>query len=93
MKTVKKVFIIAEIGVNHNGSLELAYRLIDEAVKAGADAVKFQTSRVENVISRFAPKADYQKKLTEKDHGKADKEGGTITLDDWVENVTQGKGS
>ena len=64
MKTVKKVFIIAEIGVNHNGSLELAYRLIDEAVKAGADAVKFQTSRVDNVVSRFAPKADYQKKAT-----------------------------
>ena len=61
MKPGNNVFIIAEIGVNHNGKLDLAYQLIDEAVKAGTDAVKFQTSRAENVVSRYAPKAKYQK--------------------------------
>ena len=45
------VFIIAEAGVNHNGSLELAKKLIDVAVEAGADAVKFQYFRTENIIS------------------------------------------
>jgi N,N'-diacetyllegionaminate synthase len=72
VSTTDKVFIIAEIGVNHNGSLDLAYQLIDEAVKAGTDAVKFQTSRVENVVSRYAPKADYQKKATGSDESQFD---------------------
>ena len=62
-----KVFIIAEAGVNHNGRLALAFKLIDVALKAGADAVKFQTFKASNVISRFAPKAEYQKKTTGKD--------------------------
>jgi N,N'-diacetyllegionaminate synthase len=57
-------FIIAEAGVNHNGSVELAKRLVDEAVKAGCDAVKFQTFKAENVVSRIAEKAEYQKKHT-----------------------------
>lgn len=57
-----KTFIIAEAGVNHNGSIELAKKLIDVAVEAGADAVKFQTFKTENVISIYAPMADYQKK-------------------------------
>lgn len=57
--------IIAEAGVNHNGSLEMAGRLIDAAVEAGVDAVKFQTFRAENIISSSAPKADYQKKTTD----------------------------
>ena len=57
-----KCFIIAEAGVNHNGSLELAYKLVDVAVKAGVDAVKFQTFKTENVVSKNAEKADYQKK-------------------------------
>jgi N,N'-diacetyllegionaminate synthase len=55
------VFIIAEAGVNHNGSLKLAKQLIDVAVDAGVDAVKFQTFKSENLVSKYAKKADYQK--------------------------------
>ena len=58
------VLIIAEAGVNHNGSVELAKKLIDKAVFAGADAVKFQTFKAKNVASKNAPKADYQKQTT-----------------------------
>ena len=57
-------FIIAEAGVNHNGDLELAHRLVDVAVEAGADAVKFQTFKAERMISRGAPKANYQVETT-----------------------------
>ena len=57
----KKVFIIAEAGVNHNGSIELAKKLIDVAVEAGADAVKFQTFKTENLVSKNVQKAKYQK--------------------------------
>ncbi|BAI79864.1 N-acetylneuraminate synthase [Deferribacter desulfuricans SSM1] len=57
-----KTFIIAEAGVNHNGKLDLAKKLIDVAVEAGADAVKFQTFKTEEVISEIAPMAEYQKK-------------------------------
>ena len=53
-------YIIAEAGVNHNGDMELAKKLIDIAVEAKADAVKFQTFKTENVISTKAPKAEYQ---------------------------------
>lgn len=59
-----KVFIIAEAGVNHNGDLALAYKLVDAAVEAGADAVKFQTFKAENVVSRSTEKAEYQKETT-----------------------------
>jgi len=55
------VFIIAEAGVNHNGSVRLAKELIDVAVEAGVDAVKFQTFKTENLVSKTAQKADYQK--------------------------------
>ena len=55
-----KVRIIAEIGVNFNGQLKIAYELIDAAKDAGVDAVKFQTSVPDKMISRFAEKADYQ---------------------------------
>ena len=57
-----KVFIIAEAGVNHNGSMNIAKKLIDAASKAGADAVKFQTFKTEKLVSVHAKKADYQKK-------------------------------
>ncbi len=58
---MSKVFIIAEAGVNHNGSLELAKKLIDSAVEAGADAVKFQTFKADKLLSKYTQKADYQK--------------------------------
>jgi len=54
------VFIIAEAGVNHNGDVGLARQLVDVAAEAGADAVKFQTFKAEQVASPSAPKADYQ---------------------------------
>ena len=57
---MKKVFIIAEAGVNHNGSSDIAKELIDAAVKAGADAVKFQTFKAANLVSKTAQKADYK---------------------------------
>ncbi len=59
-----KTFIIAEAGVNHNGSIELAKQLINVAVNAGADAVKFQTFKAEKLVSKSAKKADYQKETT-----------------------------
>lgn len=59
-----KTLIIAEAGVNHNGNFELAKKLVDKAVEAGADIVKFQTCKAENVISRYADKAEYQKVTT-----------------------------
>ena len=62
-----KTFIIAEAGVNHNGSLDMAFQLIDVAVAAGADAVKFQTFKAEKVIAVNAPKAGYQKETTGSD--------------------------
>ena len=55
-----KVLIIAEAGVNHNGNLELAKKLIDVAAKAGVDIVKFQTFKADKLVSRTAKKADYQ---------------------------------
>ena len=58
------VFIIAEAGVNHDGSIDNAYRLIDAAVEAGADAIKFQTFKAESLVSKNVDKANYQKQTT-----------------------------
>ena len=60
-----RVFIIAEAGVNHNGSVVLAKRLIDVAVDAGADAVKFQTFKAEKLVCKSARKAEYQQETTD----------------------------
>ena len=58
---ISKTFIIAEAGVNHNGSLKKALKLIDAAATAGAYAIKFQTFKAENLATDYAPKAEYQK--------------------------------
>ena len=58
----RRVTIIAEAGVNHKCDIEIAKKMIEEAKKAGADIIKFQTGLPKNVISRFAPMAEYQKK-------------------------------
>jgi N,N'-diacetyllegionaminate synthase len=79
-----KVIIIAEAGVNHNGDLELAKKLIDAAAEAGADYVKFQTFKAEKLVSQVASKAEYQVVNTQ------DEEGSQYTMlkklelsDDW----------
>ncbi len=60
-------FVIAEAGVNHNGSIKIAKKLIDVASQAGADAVKFQTFKAKNLVSKNAQKANYQKETTDED--------------------------
>lgn len=60
-----KTFIIAEAGVNHNGSFELAKQLVDKAVLVGADCIKFQTFNSKNLVSKNAQKAEYQKRTTD----------------------------
>lgn len=57
---MNKVFIIAEAGVNHNGSLDLAKRLVNCAVEAGVDCIKFQTFKAESLVNKTAQKAEYQ---------------------------------
>ena len=57
----KRCFIIAEAGVNHNGDIGLAYKLIDAAKEAGVDCIKFQTFKTEKVISKNTEMASYQK--------------------------------
>lgn len=60
----ERTFIIAEAGVNHNGDLGIAKKLVDVAVNAGADAVKFQTFNADDIVTRNAPKAKYQNEIT-----------------------------
>lgn len=60
-----KTLIIAEAGVNHNGNIDLACKLVDIAVEAGADIVKFQTFEAEKLATKSAKKADYQSKVTD----------------------------
>lgn len=67
-----KCLIIAEAGVNHNGKLDLALKLCDEAKKCGADVVKFQTWKTENLITRNVAQADYQAKNTGKKESQFD---------------------
>ena len=55
------VLIIAEAGVNHNGSMVIARKLVDAAVEAGVDIIKFQTFKAEKLVSKEAKKAEYQK--------------------------------
>ena len=58
----KPIFIIAEAGVNHNGSIEIAKKLVDAAAETGVDAVKFQTFKSENLVTTGAPRASYQER-------------------------------
>ena len=63
----QSTIIIAEAGVNHNGSIELAEKLIDVAVESGSDFVKFQTFKAETLVTQTADKAEYQKEITDTD--------------------------
>lgn len=61
---MSKTLIIAEAGVNHNGDIDIAKKLVDVAAEAGADYVKFQTFIANDLVSKYAAKADYQKETT-----------------------------
>lgn len=62
---MRRTYIVAEAGVNHNGSLAIAKQMVDVAAQAGANAVKFQTFKAEQLVSKSAPKASYQKATTD----------------------------
>lgn len=66
------VYIIAEAGVNHNGSIELAKKMVDEAKEAGVDCIKFQTFVSKNIVSKNAAKAEYQKQQTDANESQLD---------------------
>ena len=61
---MNKTIVIAEAGVNHNGDIETAKRLIDVAAEAGVDYVKFQTFKANKIVTKQAERADYQNKNT-----------------------------
>ena len=69
---MKKVYIIAEVGVNHNGSVELACEMIKKAKESGADCVKFQTFKADQIVTKASPKAKYQLEVTEKTESQFD---------------------
>jgi N,N'-diacetyllegionaminate synthase len=66
MQIKKKVYIIAEAGVNHNGDLKIALELIEKAKESGADCVKFQTFKADQIVTMSSPKADYQLNVTDR---------------------------
>lgn len=72
MDTQKHVMIIAEAGVNHNGDFETALKLVDAAVEAGVDYVKFQTFKSDKLTAKSAPKANYQKETTDSSESQQD---------------------
>lgn len=83
---MKNVVIIAEAGVNHNGSLEMAKQLVDVAKECGVDIVKFQTAKVDSLVSKFAQMADYQKKNTGKEESQKEMlEKLLLPFEDFVE--------
>ena len=67
-----RTLIIAEAGVNHNGDIAIAKQMVDCAKEAGVDMIKFQTGMAENIVSKFAPKAEYQKRETGSDENQLD---------------------
>lgn len=69
---MSKVFIVAEIGCNHNGDYNLARKMVEVAKECGVDAVKFQTFKADKLISKYAPKAEYQKKVTDSQESQLD---------------------
>lgn len=83
---MEKVLIIAEAGVNHNGSLEMAKQMADTAKRCGADFVKFQTAKADALVSRFAAMAEYQKKNTGTEESQLDMLKKVIlSYDDFIE--------
>lgn len=83
---MEKVLIIAEAGVNHNGSLEMAKQMADTAKLCGADFVKFQTTKVDSLVSRFAAMAEYQKQNTGTEESQMEMlKKITLSYDDFVE--------
>jgi N,N'-diacetyllegionaminate synthase len=83
------VFVIAEAGVNHNGNFDLVLKLIDSAAEAGADAVKFQTFRAEQVVTSAGKMADYQKRNIGKESSQIEMIRGFELKEDWYPALIQ----